>query len=172
MVIQLSSVAVGDAITVDPAAIRYRVSPIADLDGVIDGDWDRERIHPIERTVKHRAVMEHFRDGKPWEETELFTNIYRRRFKDGGLVRGVATIEELAAQYYERVDGMAESMRRDGFLTHREDGEPHPLPGFLIGRDGEVFIGNQGNHRLAIAQAIGLKQIAGRVVCKHKHSPR
>jgi hypothetical protein len=31
-----------------------------------------------------------------------------------------------------------------------------------------VFIGNQGNHRLAMAQVLGLEQIAGRIVCRHE----
>jgi hypothetical protein len=41
------------------------------------------------------------------------------------------------------------------------------LPKLLIGRDGEVFIGNQGNHRLAMAQVLGLPRIAGEVICRH-----
>jgi hypothetical protein len=68
----------------------------------------------------------------------------------------------LLEQYYDRVDEMFASMKRDGFIV-----DAGPLPTFLIGRGGEIFIGNQGNHRLAMAQVLGLKQIAGRVVCRH-----
>jgi hypothetical protein len=53
-------------------------------------------------------------------------------------------------------------LQRKGFK------DSHPLPVFLIGRDGEVFIGNQGNHRLAMAQVLGLPRIAGEVICRHK----
>ena len=75
-------------------------------------------------------------------------------------------MERLIAQYYTRVDGMFESMKRDGF-TIRVAGNPVPLPEWLVGRDGDVFIGNQGNHRLAIARVLGLDRIAGRIRCRH-----
>ena len=70
-------------------------------------------------------------------------------------------MSELLEQYYTRVDGMFEDLKRKGFQ------DCHPLPKLLIGRDGEVFIGNQGNHRLAMAQVIGLERIAGEVICRH-----
>jgi hypothetical protein len=147
---------------VDPARIRFKISPHDDLRGTYGGDWDIERRYPLKDAVKHRAIVQRYREGKRWEETELFADTYRRRFDSGETVRGELTMEALLAQYYSRVDGMFEDLKRRGF---RED---CPLPKLLIGRDGEVFIGNQGNHRLAIAQVIGLDRIAGEVICRHK----
>lgn len=158
---------VGEVAWIDPAIIEYRVSPISDLRGIVGGNWDRDRLYRLSETVKYQAIREHFIDGRPWEETNLFRDIYTRRLRTNH-VRGETTLEALAAQYYSRVDGLAESMRRDGFLTHRKDGQPHPLPGFYIGRSGQVFIGNQGNHRLSIAQVLGLPKIAGEIVCRHR----
>jgi hypothetical protein len=34
-----------------------------------------------------------------------------------------------------------------------------------------VFIGNQGNHRLAMAHVLGLEKFAGEVICRHKECP-
>lgn len=152
---------------VDPAQIRFLVSPINDLHGTAGGDWDLERRYPVQETVKHRSIREHFIHGKPWEETELFTDIYRRRLKSGH-VRGCYTWNDLIYQYNTRVEDLAKSLKRDGFLTHGPSGKAYPLPGLYIGRDGDVFIGNQGNHRLAIAQVFAIKEIIGRVVCRHK----
>lgn len=146
----------------DPGRIRFKISPHDDLRGTKGGDWDIERRRPLTQAVKHRAIVQRYRDGKRWEETELFTDTYRRRFESGETVRGEPTMEALLAQYYSRVDGMFEDLKRKSF---RED---CPLPKLLIGRDGEVFIGNQGNHRLAMAQVIGLDRIAGEVICRHK----
>jgi hypothetical protein len=70
----------------------------------------------------------------------------------------------LLAQYYSRVDGMFEDLKLNGFRSG------HPMPKLLIGRDGEVFIGNQGNHRLAMAQVLGLKSFAGEILCRHSLS--
>ena len=79
-------------------------------------------------------------------------------------------MRELLSQYYDRVDGMFEEMKASGFRVIGLGGRRYPLPRLLIGRDGEVFIGNQGNHRLAMAKILGLREIAGEVVCRHSQS--
>ena len=147
---------------VSSADIRFKITPHDDLRGEAGGDWDIERRYQLAAAVKHRAIVQRYRDGRRWEETDLFADTYRRRFESGETVRGEATMEALLAQYYGRVDAMFADLKRKGF----RDG--HPLPKLLIGRDGEVFIGNQGNHRLAMAQVLGLPRIAGEVICRHK----
>jgi hypothetical protein len=148
----------------DPSLIRFKISPHDDLRGEAGGDWDIERRYSLTNAVKHRAIVQRYRDGKRWEETDLFADTYRRRFENGETVRGEPTMEALLAQYYSRVDGLFEDLKRKGF---RDD---CPLPKLLIGRDGEVFVGNQGNHRLAMAQVIGLDRIAGEILCRHSLS--
>lgn len=160
------SSAASDWLEIDPLIVRYRVSPISDLIGSVGGDWDLDRRFVLAETVKYRAIRDHFTKGVPWAETELFTDIYRRRLRTGH-VRGETTFDGLVRQYDTRVDGLAKSLKRGGFKTHDERGRVYPLPGLYIGRGGEVFIGNQGNHRLAIAQVLGLAGITGRIVCRH-----
>lgn len=147
---------------VDPRLIRFKISPHADLKANQGGDWDLERRHDLNAIRKYRSIIERYRDGKPWEETELFTDVYRRRFETGDSIRGTANMKELLAQYYGRVDNLFEAMKRDGFKSRESR-----LPRLLIGRDGETFIGNQGNHRLAMAHVLGLERIAGEVICRH-----
>lgn len=159
MATRLSSASVAE--WVDPGSIRFKISPHHDLRGEAGGDWDIERRWSLTDAVKHRAIAERYRDGKRWEETDLFSDCYARRFDAGESVRGETTFEALLAQYYGRVDGMFAHMKRKGFQ------DCHSLPVLLIGRDGEVFIGNQGNHRLAMAQVLGLTKFAGEVICRH-----
>lgn len=147
---------------VDPRSIRFKISPHDDLRGEAGGDWDIKRRWPIADAVKHRAIRLRYADGLPWEATDLFSDCYRRRFEAGESVRGERTMEGLLAQYYGRVDAMFAHLKRKGFQ------DCHSLPILLIGRDGEVFIGNQGNHRLAMAQVLGLDRFAGEVVCRHR----
>ena len=149
---------------VDAAEIRFKISPHDDLRGETAGDWDLERRFPLTEAVKHRAIRQRYVEGRRWEETDLFTNTYPKRFARGETVRGEPTLEALLAQYYGRVDAMFADLKRNGFRSDC------PLPKLLIGRDGEVFIGNQGNHRLAMAQVIGLERFAGEVLCRHKCS--
>lgn len=147
---------------VNAAEIRFKIAPHFDLNGEVDGDWDLERRYPLSEAVKHRSIVQRYAEGKKWEETDLFTQVYCRRFENGEMVRGEATLEALVSQYYSRVDGMFKDLKRKGFRSKCA------LPKLLVGRDGEIFIGNQGNHRLAMAQVIGLEKIAGEVICRHK----
>jgi len=145
---------------IDPAKIRFKISPHHDLKPVHGGDWDLERRFPILEAVKHRSIAQRYAEGRRWEDTDLFRDNYSQRIQTGP-IRGEATMDGLLAQYYGRVDGMFEDLKANGF---RNEGR---LPKLLIGRDGEVFIGNQGNHRLAMANVLGLKQIAGEIICRH-----
>lgn len=147
---------------VDPALIRFKITPHRDLGQIEGGDWDLARRFPIEGAVKYRSVVQRYSDGRPWEKTDLFQQVYARRIKREP-IRGEATMQGLLAQYYGRVDGLFADLKRNGFVAHG-----NPLPRFLIGRGGEVFIGNQGNHRLAMAHVLGLKCIAGEIICRHQ----
>jgi hypothetical protein len=160
----------GETAWFDPSIIEFTISPAKDLDGICDGDWDIERRYPIARSAKHRAIVERYRDGKRWEDTDLFLDVYARRLEHGP-VRGEATWDRLVAQYYSRVDGMFANLKAEGFRLEAK-GRPVPLPGLLIGRNGEVFLNNQGNHRVAMAQVIGLERIAGSIRCRHKKAPK
>lgn len=153
----------------DPREIRFKISPHHDLGSKADGDWDLERRHPLEDAVKHRSIAQRYVQCWPWEETDLFKQVYTPRIAREG-IRGCRTMRELLSQYYDRVDGMFEEMKASGFRVIGLGGRRYPLPRLLIGRDGEVFIGNQGNHRLAMAKILGLREIAGEVVCRHSQS--
>lgn len=148
---------------IDPSLIRFKISPHDDLRGTKGGDWDLTRRHPLEDAVKHRSIRQRYVDCWPWEQTDLFKEVYAKRIGREP-VRGCQTMRELIAQYYERVDGMFEDMKSRGFQLGGA------LPKLLIGRGGEVFIGNQGNHRLAMAHVLKLSRIAGEILCRHSLS--
>lgn len=164
---------IGAVVWLDPARIRAKISPVDDLRGAIGGEWDRDRVYPLAEAIKHRSIAQRYREGAGWEETDLFRDAYARRIAAGEGVRGAATMQALLEQYYTRVDGMFEDMRARGFRLG--DGrQAWPLPTLLIGRAStsvgtgpEIFIGNQGNHRLAMAQILGLDRFAGRITCRH-----
>jgi hypothetical protein len=149
------------AVWVDPREIRFKITPHDDLRGRKAGNWDVNRRQPLTDAPKHRSLVQRYVEGRRWEDTELFTRQYRRRFEAGESVRGEWTMRDLLSQYYTRVDGMFADLKKNGFRIQG------PLPKLLIGRDGEVFIGNQGNHRLAMAQVLGLERFAGEILCRH-----
>jgi hypothetical protein len=121
-----------------------------------------DRRFSLAESAKYSSIFERYVDGKPWEETGLFTDLYRRRFEAGESIRGESTMKGLVRQYYGRVDSMFEDMKANGFV-HKGS-----LPKLLIGSLGEVFIGNQGNHRLAMAHVLKLEKFAGEIICRHR----
>lgn len=144
----------------DPSLVRFKITPHCDLRGRQGGDWDIDRRVKLEDATKYRSIIQRYSQGRDWEDTDLFKDLYPRRIEREP-IRGEATIEGLLAQYRSRVDGLFEDLKRRGFR------EGHPLPRILIGRDGDIFIGNQGNHRLAMAHVLGLTKFAGEVICRH-----
>lgn len=150
---------------VDPASIAFKITPHHDLRGIKGGDWDLDRRVPLVAAVKHRSIVQRYIDHREWIDTDLFQEVYIQRIEREN-VRGAATLQDLIYQYETRVDGMFHELKNKGF---RSD---HPLPKLLIGRDGDVFIGNQGNHRLAMVHVLGLKKFAGVVICRHKMQPQ
>jgi hypothetical protein len=156
----------GDVVSVCPGDIQFKLSYDLDLGGVRDGDWDIVRRVDLTKTAKHKSIVQHFVDGVPWLETDLFRGSYANRFKAGRRVRGTKDLLELAAQYDGRVDALFESLKADGFQDVVE-GRLVPLPKIHLARDGEILLGNQGNHRLAMAKVIGLPEILARIETRH-----
>ena len=163
----LLSVGVAEPFWVAPEAIEFKISPFLDLPPVKGGDWDLERRYPFANCAKAKAIRERYVEGRPWLETDLFADAYKRRLERDGRIGRCRSLIDLAADYERRFDKLYAALKRDGFRTEAASGKKLSLPALLVGRNGEVFIGNQGNHRLAMAQVLGLEKIAGRIVCRH-----
>jgi hypothetical protein len=161
-----------EVVRIAPGRLRFKIDHIHDLtEPVQGGDWDIARRMPLDATHKHRAIVQRFVSGIRWEDTELFRDIYARRLAAGEILRGCSTIEALAAKYYAEVDAMYLHMRDHGFLA-RIDGVLVPLPEVFIGRDGEVILSNQGNHRVAMAKVLQLPWILATVRTRHAELER
>jgi hypothetical protein len=142
-------------VRVSPFDVTHKLS--VDLDATEAPQWRGKTYAPLEQTIKHRSMFQRYRDRLPWEQTELFAQIYARRFAEGQQVRGCQTIEALAAQYYDRVDAMFADMKRNGF-RREVDGESTHFP-VVTGPGGVLVIGNNGNHRLAMAKVLNLRTV-------------
>ena len=149
-----------DVIRVSPFEIKHKLS--CDLHATEAAAWSSKQYVPLEVTLKHKSTHQRYVDGCRWEDTELFTRIYLRRFAEGEVVRGCETFEELLEQYYTRVDGLFEHMRKHGFCE-RIDRDVFQIPSVVVGPEGLV-LGNQGNHRIAMAKVLGLKEVVVRVL--------
>jgi hypothetical protein len=160
-------------VRVSPHAIRYKIITATDIPaGVVGGDWDlAPRRVLLSTTEKFKSVIEHFVEGKPWEETTLFTSIYQRRLDSNGVARdGFRKIQDLTKHYREVYDEMYADMSRQGFVTVIE-GKPVSIPHVFVCRDGELALGNNGNHRVPMAQVLDLPYVIVELRTFHPEAP-
>jgi hypothetical protein len=129
--------------------------------GTIGGDWDLTKRVLLADTDKHKSIYQHFVDGVPWEETDVFTNNYMHRFKPHKSQQGRIDYHLMLMRYRGVIEAVFRSMKRVGFKPTKR------LPVVLIGRSGEVMLGNQGNHRVAMAKLLGLERVPCEVIVRH-----
>ncbi len=62
-------------INVDPVNITRSVAPEVDrwddLGAVLDSDWEQTE-YTVNDRYKYRSVVDHFENGKPWEEADFY----------------------------------------------------------------------------------------------------
>lgn len=137
----------------------HKVVGAGKLKGVLSGDWDLNFVL-LSNTAKHRSMMQRFVQGMEWEQTEIFLDLFPRRFAGGLSFRGSFDLRAVAAYYRKEVDPVFASLKKDGF-------RPINPPKALIARTGEVMLGDQGNHRVAMAKILGIKIVPCMIVCRH-----
>ena len=147
--------AVTDAIRVSPFAVTHKLS--CDLDETEAKDWPDKRYAPLEGTIKHRRSSSAMSRG----------GAGKRRRSLPRSIRGVSrrVVRSAAARRSKNwprsiTRTTTRSTRTCGRHGWREeiDGGPTYFPA-LIGPGGALVIGNQGNHRLAMAKALKLATV-------------
>lgn len=138
---------------------------------VVGGEWDRSSDRfddrPIPRSIRARLL-----EGRPWSETPYFERLCTDR--------GRAS----ARRWGTSVDRLAERIESEGYLTQAVLFERDPeraieanteavCPrlneiGVSIARDGDLLWRHRGQHRLAVARALGIKTIPVLVLSRHE----
>lgn len=191
-------------IHVDPRSIEYllvphfwnRVSKFTTH--VTDGDWDENRTNErlmisskrddgdrptlfrIDNYLLYVSAVEHFRNGTPWEETEVYEWLM-----DEWLQRDPETYmnrygsERRVRSRLDGIDDLYDHIRQHGYLTQEELREREDAPfhspalapqhheiAVNIGRDGRMIF-DDGRHRFIVARILGLESIPVRVLVRH-----
>ena len=133
---------------------------------IMSGDWDLATIR-LEDTLKYQSIVQHFKDGVPWDETVIFQTKYRPDIEAGRSAKGFYSLQELTEYYEARYSSLFRSIKNDSFrLLFDNEGEMD-IPHVHIGRNGNILFGNDGNHRLAMANILGVERIPCRVMSRH-----
>lgn len=163
-------------IYINPADVRDRLFPPFHPVYIAAGDWDladgaeyRRRL-PLKDMAVQQLLNEHFRLGVPWESTELYHRALaqpdkpRTDYPD----ERYATEESLKAMF-THLDRIYEDMRANGYRTQEQlGGERRHEVTVNIARDGSYIWNGTGQHRLAMAQLLELKQMPVRILVRHK----
>lgn len=151
--------------------------------GLVDGgDWDL-RDQRFEETDVYRGFAAHFRDGRPWRETEFYDRVLEEI--EHGLTpwgcRSRVDLDDRCA----RLDDLYETIRDDGYRTQRElmdepTSDPigsHRVSRYAriindeiavdVARDGE-FLFADGRNRLAIAKLLDVETIPVLLLRRHE----
>jgi len=154
---------------------------LVEPNAVYDGCWDKATVK-FRKRVQMKSLIKHFEDGKSWPKTTYYQR-EKHKIENGGEWRNCSSIDELNnrfAQYdelYDRIknDGFktqAQLLREDPDMTEKLNNESTETKfneiGINIGRNGELIWQCRGQHRLCIAQILGLNKIPVRVHTRHQ----
>ncbi|SDK80049.1 hypothetical protein SAMN05661010_00129 [Modicisalibacter muralis] len=158
----------------DPREVRQTVNSKDwrrnDTGKIEDGDWDL-RVNNINDVKKVRMVKERILKGLTWEEVGAYRHM-QELLEKHSFYDDCKSLDDVYLRY-ERVDKIIEALRSGGDYFKRLDisrGNFRESGGVYIhiGRNGEYIFGRGGCHRLAIAQALGIKKIPAQVGVVHK----
>jgi len=122
---------------------------------IIDGDWDLA-VRRFDVSAKYRACHAHFVGGKSWAETGIIERLEKLIRERGHFDQCYSTSDLIAR--YERLDRLWEIINQTKTLPKTSQ---TPLKFIMahVTRDAKLLFGNQGYHRLAMAQLAGLPTI-------------
>lgn len=154
-------------ILVDPSSIEHTSGASRRRGWVVDGEWD-ENVDQFMQRTRPKAIKQHFDAGLDWNETILGDN-----YDETELERRADAIDRL----YQHI-------RNEGYKSQRQllkespkvawnglNDAMHPLAneiGVDIGRDGELLWNMCGQHRLAMANVLGVDHVCVQIFRRHK----
>ena len=164
-------------IEIDPDRLTHSllesIPPYPQLGRVVDGQWDRDAERFADRAVV-RAIRQRFDEGLPWRETALF-DAYLDQLERFGNAWGYRSLGDFETRTSE-VDALYQSIREQGYRRQYEL-EPSLQRDSVaaliseinvdVGPDGELYWRSYGQHRLAIAQLLGIERVP--VVVHRRH---
>jgi len=139
---------------------------------VLGGDWDREGTLFADLWPA-KCVRSRIREGKSWEETGAYEKMMEN-LTVWGKADGCRNLADVIARY-ERLDSLIQRLNQGGeFLSWRQLKATNirERGGVFvhIGRNGQLFHSEKGNHRLAIAQELGLNWMPAQVGVVHRQA--
>lgn len=156
----------GDATEPRNAVFGFEVP----ANSVLDGDWDKGGI-PFSELRAYQAIKQRIETNTAWRDTAYFKESLGD-IEAGRALWGCSSAEELDARF-AYIDQLIDSIRAHGVLPSAQVSKIQDPSGrqsdeveVNIGRNGELLF-QDGRHRLAVAQLLGIQRIPVRVRVRH-----
>lgn len=179
-------------IDIDPRILRLRLKQRIETRGtrvyihdkfIGTGTWGRI-LHPLDSSATHRDVMEIVHQDFDYRSTNAYRSAMRKSRTERPIRRNFVELKSprLVEGYFRHATDLCRSVQESGVRRRTEWREgifANPrvrLPwvewmeadiGIAIGRDGGIYHFGSGKHRIAAAQAMGLKSIPAEVRMVH-----
>ncbi len=133
--------------------------------GIISNDnWALNK-KDFEDSNKFIAIKERFMDGKKWKNTSYYDLFLK---KDTTESRNYDTWNEFKKYLLEK-DQLYENIKNNGYKSYRETSiRPEDEIEVIVSREGEIIKSFNGQHRLAIAKILDIKEVPVIVNVWHK----
>jgi hypothetical protein len=165
---------------IDPRKIEFGQTPESQFPakrfhgGDQDGDWDLKLV-TIESHPLYRSYVEHFLEGKPWENTPFF-QFALTTIKTGKPFRGRYTNLESLLQRFEKCDALYRTIEKHGYKSNHQLYNEGLIDNILelrdevtvnISRDGTLIL-NDGWHRFSTVRMLGFSELPVRICAVHE----
>ena len=164
-------------VMMDPRRIEWRmvaerIDRYGDAGQVIAGDWDLNR-QPFRALDVYSSFLEHFSEGVQWEETEYYQRVLSEI--EAGVIKFDCASREDLDRRCVGLDALYQDIEENGYRSqaeiHQRADRTDPFAGLdeisvRVARDGALLF-EDGRHRLAIAQILGVPQVPIRIAARH-----
>jgi len=134
------------------------------------GDWSGKimtREEVLKNSDKYRAIVQRYKENKPWIQTDLFAVRYSKSLSRGSRVNGFSDIKLVEEYYEENYDRLFQELKQYGVKP--PDPSRNIAPMYIyIDKDGEILYTRDGNHRLYMALVLGIEKIPVKVWTRNK----
>lgn len=160
--------------SIDPRRIKF-FDPVRFFSGIYyiqNGNWDLN-LGRIADKPQFRVIDELLNKNIPIPELTDYEFTINKFMTKKGIDRKIAV--ELTIKKYNSIIELIERIKKDGYKTQAELGNSahnkfntwYDEIRISITRDGDYILNGSGNHRLFIAQQLGIKRIPVVVIRKH-----
>lgn len=171
-------------IWIDPTEINFQIYEVRHdlgLGQIKGGNWDTPENHiSIYNSRVYMGLYQRFQEERNWEDT-IYYKKAKKRIQEQGSICGYNDPEQYKNVRCKYVDELFSSIRDEGYRPNFNDVHEVPAcdkrsrawawselePLVMIGRDGEVYLTDDGRHRFTIARILGVESIPVNVLVRH-----